>query len=68
MELPLPGDLEGPLPARQRAIYEKHEGRALLSAYAHRAGTRRLWVWYRSRDAKHVDFVAVTSAAPASAR
>lgn len=65
-ELPLPGDAEGPLPARQRAIYEEHEGRPLLSAYAHRVGTRRLWIWYRLRDARHVDFVAVTSTAPRS--
>src|SRR5260370_11850242 len=53
-ELPLQGDFAGPLPARQTAVYEEHEARSLLSAYAHRVPRRRLWVWYCLRDIQHV--------------
>lgn len=69
--LPLAGDPERPLPAKEHALYEGLEGRALLSADAHRVGTRRLWLWYcvrrvprRAGDVQVVDFVEISNTPP----
>jgi hypothetical protein len=66
-ELPLPDDVERPLPEELARIYLQEEGRALLSAYAHQVRSRRLWVWYRMppSDAGRVYLVGVSRSAPA---
>jgi hypothetical protein len=63
-ELPLPGDLEGPLPRKTAVRVEQSERRRLLTAFARRVTGQRVWVWYRPRAAGLVDLVAVTSAPP----
>ena len=63
-ELPLADDAEGPMPARPAMLVEETEGRRLLTAFARRVHSRRLWVWYRPRGAGHVDLVAVTATPP----
>jgi hypothetical protein len=65
--LPLPDDVERPLPEELARIYLQEEGRALLSAYAHHVRRRRLWVWYRTRpsDADRVYVVGISRSAPA---
>lgn len=63
-DLPLLGDLEGPLPAKVALRVEQLEGRRLLTAFARRVPGHRLWVWYRPRGAGFVDLVALTSAPP----
>jgi hypothetical protein len=63
-DLPLVGDLEGPLPAKVALRVEQLEGRRLLTAFARRVPGDRLWVWYRPRGARFVDLVALTGAPP----
>jgi len=63
-DLPIWGDVEGPLPARAALRVEQVEGRRLLTAFARRVAGHRLWVWYRPRDAERFDLVALTSTPP----
>jgi hypothetical protein len=63
-ELPLPNDVEGPLPRKAALRIAQLEGRPLLTAYARRVAGHRLWVWYRPEPAGLVDFVALTSVPP----
>ncbi len=63
-ELPMPGDVEEPLPARTALRVEQVEGRRLLTAFARRVALHRLWVWYRPRGRDRFDLVALTSTPP----
>jgi hypothetical protein len=62
--LPLPGDVEGPLPRKAALRVEQIEGRRLLTAFARRVAGQRIWIWYRPCGTGLVDLVAVTSAPP----
>jgi hypothetical protein len=62
-ELPMSGDVEAILPAKTAALVEQAEGRRLLTAFVRHVKGRRLWVWYRPRDAR-VDLVALTGVSP----
>jgi hypothetical protein len=63
-DLPILGDVEGPLPAKVALRVEQVENRRLLTAFARRVPGHRLWVWYRPRVAGFVDLVALTNAPP----
>lgn len=62
VDLPLVGDVESPLPARQDALVEEADGRRLVSAFARRVQGHGLLLWYRPRGQSRVDIVAVTRA------
>jgi len=61
--LPLPGDVEAPLPESHAARVHELEGRPTVSAYVHRVPGYRLWLWYRVSGAE-VRLVTLTTAAP----
>jgi hypothetical protein len=63
-ELPLPDDVEAPLPPRESDLVERNEGRRLMTAFVRRVRGHRLWVWYLPR-AEQVALVLVTSLPPA---
>ena len=62
-ELPLPGDVEAPLPRTEGALAQGSDGRQLLTAFVRRVKGRPLWVWYRVTSTL-VQLVTVTKDPP----